>query len=108
METIIQGITSSPIEFREMLVLEALPLIFSKPIELPNVLVNRIMAFCLEYYINEMFRKTDDNLYTVTDCWRKIFDVLELCGKLLKWEPFLPYNKTWSKDVYWQKLIQIV
>lgn len=42
------------------------------------------------------------------DNWRKIFDTLELCGKMLKWEQFLPYNKMWGKDIYWQKLIQIV
>lgn len=27
---------------------------------------------------------------------------------MLKWEPFLPYVKTYNKDIYWQKLVQLI
>lgn len=92
-----------------MLVLEALPLIMFKPPELPSALVNRILALTFEYYINQMFKDADaDRSCTINEYWKKIFEVLDLCGRILKWEPFLPYNKNLSKDVYWQKLIQIV
>lgn len=94
-------------QFREILVLEALPLIFHKPPELESHLVNRIMAIAFEYYITQMFKESDDSSVT-NDSWKNIFEILELCGKILKWEQFLPFNKNWNKDVYWQKLIQIV
>jgi integrator complex subunit 10 len=45
----------------------------------------------------------------INDNWKRIFDNLDSCGKILKWEvQFLRYNKNWSKEVYWQKLIEIV
>lgn len=142
LETLIQGITANQPTFRDMLVLEALPLLMFKPPDLPMALVNRIMAIVFEYYINQMLsnNKPDTSAIVVVaaaaaasspptecggqtatslcmtagggdaiaDCWRKIFETLELCGRILKWEPYLGYNRDWSKDVYWQKLIQIV
>lgn len=51
---------------------------------------------------------TNGHYDRISECWRKIFETLELCGRILKWEPYLPYNRELSKDVYWQKLIQIV
>lgn len=138
LETLIQGVTANQPLFREMLVLEALPLLMFKPPELPVALVNHIMAIVFEYYINQMLSNKSDTPTTATtisspaadscgqaatslsigttaaggdgtgDCWRKIFETLELCGRILKWEPYLPYNRDWSKDVYWQKLVQIV
>lgn len=56
-------------------------------------------------YIN--FQK-EEKAYLVDENWVKIFEILEICGKMLKWEPFLPYVKTYSKDIYWQKLIQLI
>lgn len=92
-----------------MLVLEALPLIMFKPPELPSALVNRIMAVSFEYYVNLMFREADsDRSSSINDHWKCIFEILDLCGRILKWDTFAPYNKNWSKDIYWQKLIQIV
>lgn len=92
-----------------MLVIEALPLIMFKPPELPNTLVYRILALSFEYYINQMFKDGDaDRAATINDYWKKIFEILELGGRILKWEPFLAYSKNLSKDAYWQRLIQIV
>lgn len=108
LETIIQGVATQPDQFREMLVLEALPLIFFKAPELPNHLIHSILAISFEYYMKEMLRNEDDTENIFHECWRKIFDVLEVCGKIIKWEPFIPYKKTISKEVYWQKIIKIV
>lgn len=132
LETLIMNANQS--NFREMMVLEALPLLMFKPPDLSSVLVNRIMAIVFEYYINYMQSNKEiimpmmspttttttneisltpstnnsGNFDRISECWRKIFETLELCGRILKWEPYLPYNRDWSKDVYWQKLIQIV
>lgn len=45
---------------------------------------------------------------TTPVCWTRIFEIVDVCGSILKWEPFLPYQPNWSKEVYWQKLYQIV
>lgn len=100
-----QGINHN--QFREILIVEALPLISANPPELPTSLVNRIMAICFEYYICQMFKDSPD-ASTINEYWTKIFENLDLCGRILKWEPFLPYNRNMSKDIYWQRLIQIV
>lgn len=47
----------SPIQFREILVLEALPFIAQRQPELSNHIVNRIMAISFEYYVNQMFQE---------------------------------------------------
>lgn len=91
-----------------MLVQEAIPLVYNRPPELPSKLVHQIMAVCFEYYLNQMLTETEDKARTIADCWRKIFEILEFCGQILKWESFVPYKKGWSKDIYWQKIIQIV
>lgn len=102
-----QGIANNHNQFREILIVEALPLISTNPPELPSSLVNRIMAICFEYYICQMFKETSD-LSSINEYWTKIFEILDLCGRILKWEPFLPYNRNLSKDIYWQRLILIV
>ncbi|KAJ6635420.1 Integrator complex subunit 10 [Pseudolycoriella hygida] len=106
LETLLQGINNHN-QFREILIIEALPLINASPPELPSVMVNRIMAICFEYYICQMFKENCD-LTTINEYWTKIFEVLDLCGRIMKWEPFLPYNRNVSKDIYWQRLIHIV
>lgn len=108
MDTLTQGVLTSPNQFREMLVLEAIPLIQGKVLDLSSHTVNRIMAISLEYYMNQMFQVGNDTETIVQENWIKIFEILDMCGKHLKWELFLPFNKNWSKDVYWQKIIQIV
>ncbi|XP_053695260.1 integrator complex subunit 10 [Sabethes cyaneus] len=105
-DTLVQNIAIP--SFKEMLVQEAIPLIFNRPPDLHNKLVHQIMAICFEYYLNQMLVESEDKGRLVTDCWRKIFETMEFCGKILKWEPFVPYKKGWSKDIYWQKIIQIV
>lgn len=99
-----------------MLVLEALPLVMQTPPDLPANLLHRILALTLEYYITQMFLievppavvVEESSTLTINDCWQKIYEVLDLCTRVLKWNTFLPFNKGWNKDVYWQKLIQIV
>lgn len=102
-----QGIANKHNHFREILIVEALPLISTNPPELSSGLVNRMMAVCFEYYVNQMFKETSD-FSSINEHWSKIFEVLDLCGRIMKWEPFLPYNRNVSKDLYWQRLILIV
>lgn len=101
-----------------MLLLEALPLILQQPPDLSPHLMHRILVLTLEYYITQMFLievppavvvgVEENATLTISDCWQKIFEVLDLCTRVIKWDPFLSYNKNWNKDVYWQKLIQIM
>lgn len=111
LETLVQGIVANHSHFREMLLLEAVPLIRFKPPDLPSVVVNRIMSIAFDYYVNQMFRldvSGEPNNSIADHHWAKIFEILELCGSILKWEPFLPYNKMTSTNLYWERLIQIV
>lgn len=102
-ETLMQGMSQNLVQCREILVQEALPLIMSKPIELPGVLIDRILFVTFEYYMTRMFTLSEEK----EESWRKVFDIMETYSKILKWEPFMPYNKC-SKDIFWQRLIQIV
>lgn len=102
-----KGIANNHSQFREILITEALPLINTNPPDLPSGLVNRIMAISFEYHINQMFKENSD-LSSINEHWTKVFEILDLCGRILKWEPFLQYNRNVSKDMYWQRLILIV
>uniref|UniRef100_A0A034VTD5 Integrator complex subunit 10 n=1 Tax=Bactrocera dorsalis TaxID=27457 RepID=A0A034VTD5_BACDO len=106
LEMIADGMKQNPQKYQEMLVEEALPLIYHKTPELPPVLVCRLFTISLEYYIRQII--DDENKCDNTEIWKKIFQVLMLCGKILRWETFLPFNKTWGQNVYWDKLIEIV
>uniref|UniRef100_A0A8D8NCP0 Integrator complex subunit 10 n=3 Tax=Culex pipiens TaxID=7175 RepID=A0A8D8NCP0_CULPI len=106
LETLVQNSTIPG--FKEMLVQEAIPLVYNRPPDLPHKLVHQIMAICFEYHLNQMLAETEDKARVTAECWRKIFEMLEFCGNILKWEPFMPYKKGWSKDIYWQKIIQLV
>lgn len=105
LETLVQGVPTNP-QYRTMLINETLPLILTRPVELSSDLVHRILNICLEHYIQQLLKEDDEK--DKTECWRKIFEIVETLGGVLKWEQFLPYNRTWSKEVYWQKLIKIV
>lgn len=112
LESLISGIgsttSSSGCHYRDMLINDALPLILlQKPPELPANLLNLIVGICIEYYVEQIYRRADDEKY-VTECWRKVYETLELCGRLLKWEKFVSYSKSYGKDIYWTRLVQIV
>lgn len=93
-------------QYREMLITEALPLILQKPPELPSNLLNLVIGVTIEYYVSALYHSNDDKY--VTDCWRKIFETLEMCGRLMKWDKFVSFNRKYGKDVYWNRLVQIV
>lgn len=102
---------TSPVQFKEILVQEALPLLkINPPTDLPVALVHQILSITLEYYMSQMFVESNEaNEYLIEENWKKIFEALELCGRMLKWEIlYVPYMKNYSKDFYWQKLVQIV
>lgn len=115
---LVQGTITNQPQFTKLLILEALPLIIHQPPELPASLMHRILALVLEYYISQMFLidvpssmaiagEETPNL-TLHECWQKIFDIVDLCARVLKWDPFLPYNKNANSNAYWQKFLQIV
>uniref|UniRef100_A0A1I8M5R8 Integrator complex subunit 10 n=1 Tax=Musca domestica TaxID=7370 RepID=A0A1I8M5R8_MUSDO len=107
LEMIADGMKQNPQKYQEMLVEEALPLIYHKTPDLatnPN-LVCRLFTISLEYYIRQIL---DEVKCDTNDIWKKIFQVLMLCGKIQRWEAFLPFNKSWGQNVYWDKLIEIV
>lgn len=115
---LVQGTKTNQPQFAKLLILEALPLIIRQPPDLPSHLMQNILNLVLEYYIAQMFLidvppsvvvgSEETTTLTINECWQRIFEVLDLCARSLKWDPFLSYNKNWSKDVYWQKFIQIV
>lgn len=95
------------------------PLIIQKPpADLSASLVHRILTLGLEFYTSQIFlfnngsaipaEFSDTANLTTPICWSRIFEIVDVCGRILKWEPFLPYHQNWSKDVYWQKLYHIV
>ena len=89
---IADGMKQNPQKYQEMLIEEALPLIYHKPPELPSSLVCRLFTISLEYYIRQII---EDDKCDVNETWRNVFNVLLMCGKLLRWETFLPFNKSW-------------
>ncbi|ETN63570.1 integrator complex subunit 10 [Anopheles darlingi] len=106
LETLIQNVAMP--SFKEMLFNEAIPLVYNRAPDLAPQHVHQLMAVCFEYYLSQMLNsECEDRVRLVNDCWKKIFDILDFCGKILKWEPFVLYKKSWSKDVYWQKIIHI-
>lgn len=108
------GITSNQPHFRELFINETLPLIQQNPPVLPSPLVNRILAICFEHYVKLVFtsNNTPSDPSTAEDptaeYWQKLLATLDMCGRILKWEPFLLFDKTHSKDIYWKRLYQIV
>ncbi|XP_031637409.1 integrator complex subunit 10 [Contarinia nasturtii] len=98
----------------KMLLFEVVPIIIQKPpSDLSASLVHRILTLGLEFYTSQIFlllpaEFSDTVNLTPPICWSRIFEIVDVCGRILKWEPFLPYNSSWSKDVYWQKLYHIV
>lgn len=108
LETLITGIgTANAQQYREMLINEALPLILQKPPELPSNLLNMVVGITIEHYVDQAYRRMSDDKY-VAECWRRIFETLEMCGRLMKWEKFVGFSRSYSKDVYWTRLVQIV
>lgn len=104
----------------KMLLFEVVPLIIQKPpTDLSTNLVHRILTLGLEFYTSQIFlfnqagsavpaEFSDTANLTTPICWSRIFEIVDVCGRILKWEPFLPYHQNWSKDIYWQKLYHIV
>lgn len=103
----------------QMLLFDVVPLIIKKPIiDLSTNLVHRILTLGLEFYTTQIFlfnngqavpaEFEDITNLTTPVCWSRIFEIVDVVGRILKWEPFLPYHQNWSKDVYWQKLFHIV
>ncbi|XP_030386142.1 integrator complex subunit 10 [Scaptodrosophila lebanonensis] len=105
LEMLAEGMKTDADLYQRMLVEEVLPLIQHKPPELSPVLACRIYTSSLEYYLRQIM---DNETCDITEAWKNIFKVLMLCGQMMRWEPFLPFNKSWGQNVYWEKLVEIL
>lgn len=112
LEKILLGINVLPLESTELLVKEVLPLMMTESsIDLPTDLVNRVLNIVFKYHLSNIAKNWDQadvaaKQNSVEESRAKIVELLDWVGKLLKWELF-PYNPSWTKDFYWQKLKQI-
>lgn len=78
-------------------------------IELPTELVNRVLALVFKYHISSFWDHsvaTAEKQHLAEESRLKVIELFDWVGKLLKWDPF-PYNSSWTKDFYWQKMKQI-
>lgn len=107
LEKVFNGIVAnvSPVEYTELLVKEVLPLMMHEPLELPTEMIYRLLLIVFKYYISN-FYNYGEKRHLADESRVKLLEFFNWIGMLLKWEPF-PYNSTWSKDLYWQKLKQI-
>lgn len=101
---VITGRKTCPQKYQELLIEEILPFYYHKKPDIPSKMICRMFTLSLEYYIKQII---EDNLDT-NECWKKIFQALTLCGQIQRWHPFLPFNKNWGQNVYWEKLYEIV
>ncbi|XP_068142843.1 integrator complex subunit 10 [Drosophila tropicalis] len=104
LEMLAEGMKTDPDLYQRILVEEVLPMIQHKPPELSPLLACRLYTNSLEYYLRQIM---DDNTDS-SDAWKNIFKVLMLCGQMMGWEPFLPFSKHVSQNVYWEKLVDIL
>ncbi|XP_022218115.1 integrator complex subunit 10 isoform X2 [Drosophila obscura] len=104
LELLAEGMTTDPDVYQRILVEDVLPMIQHKPPELAPVLACRLYTNSLEYYLRQIM----DSETEPADPWKTIFKVLMLCGQMMGWEPFLPFSKQCSQNVYWEKLVDIL
>lgn len=89
-----------------MMVKEVLPLMMSEPhLDIPTDLLVRLLAIIFKYYISNLYNYGDKR-HLADESRVKLLEFFKWIGALLKWEPF-PYNSSWTKDIFWQKLKQI-
>lgn len=105
LEKILSGIATTP-HMTEMLVKEVLPLMMNEShLEVPPDLLARLLLIIFKYYISNLFNYGDKR-HLVDESRIKLMEFFKWIGGLLKWEQF-PYNSSWTKDIFWQKLKQI-
>lgn len=105
LEKIIAGISTSPLEYTDLLVKEVLPLMMTEPvIDVPSELLYRLLSIVFKYYISNFYNA---ERHIADESRIKLFEFFQWIGKLLKWEPFAYNSATWTKEIYWQKLKQI-
>lgn len=86
-----------------MLLFEVVPMIIQKPPpDLPANLVHRILTLGLEFYTSQIFlfnngavapaEFSDTANLTTPICWVRIFEIVDVCGRILKWEVIYIYK----------------
>ncbi|KAH8315873.1 hypothetical protein KR067_013153 [Drosophila pandora] len=103
LEMVVEGMKTEPDLYQRVLVEEVLPLIQNKPPELPPPIACRLYTSSLEYYLRQIMDESDSS-----DSWKNVFRVLMICGQMMGWEPFLPFNKNINLNVYWERLVDIL
>ncbi|GBP73857.1 Integrator complex subunit 10 [Eumeta japonica] len=85
--------------YARLLVVETLPLLSS--LESPRLL-QRLVVRAIDFYNSYV---NEDGEEDITDPWQRLYGVLDLLGRLLKWDPFFThFPNTYNKDTYFQKL----
>lgn len=88
--------------YARLLVVETLPLL-----ELPQSprLLIKLLVRAIDFYNTYV---TDGNESDIADPWRRLFDVLELTGRQLGWDPYLiNFSNSLNKEAYFQKLLPL-
>lgn len=86
--------------YARLLVVETLPLLENP--QSPRLLV-RLLVRAIDFYNTYLYEGKEND---IIEPWQKLFDVLELTGKQLGWDPYLiTYPNSLSKDSYFQKLL---
>ncbi|KAJ8985663.1 hypothetical protein NQ317_015159 [Molorchus minor] len=98
--------------YRRLLVCDLLPLLANENIkvDLSSKLLYKLLHKAIEFYLCYLGLSTSviqDTDPKIEDPWTKLFGVMEFIGKQLNWEPYLiNFTTNWSKESYWQKIIQ--
>ncbi|KAK7793853.1 hypothetical protein R5R35_014136 [Gryllus longicercus] len=98
--------------YRKLLVCDLLPLLGSSLVELPAKQLFRLLHKSIEFYLaylmlpNKTIEDLPDVESKIDDPWKNLFAIQEMTAKKLGWELSSLSSGTWSKDSYWQKLLQ--
>ncbi|GLV38018.1 Integrator 10 [Carabus blaptoides fortunei] len=96
--------------YRKLLVCELIPLLGDIKIDLSVKLLFRLLHKSIEFYLCSCMTSTSGAIQEtdskVSEPWVKLFDILDLTGKHLKWDPYLTnVGPIWNRETYWQKIL---
>lgn len=95
--------------YRKLLVSELLPLLGDTNIELSSKLLYRLINKAIEFYLYSLMSPAtgiQDSDSRGNDIWFKLFQILDLAGRHLKWDPYLTtIGESWNRESYWQKVL---
>ncbi|XP_044728934.1 integrator complex subunit 10 [Chrysoperla carnea] len=92
--------------YRRLLVCDLLTLLglSNAKIDLPAKLMYKLLNKAIEYYLCCIAAPTSVETEPGDMPWNKLFNVLELTGRILGWDPSLTsFDQNWNKENYWYK-----